>query len=144
MVKLTQSLQHWLRENHKDKIGLIMFGHTELITDEMWDEYIEWCKTEDGRQYLQGGSKYVEEEEQDTAADCKQTAEYGAAADWISFDEVKPKDGQSVLAITTQGEMEVYQFDANWQNCLCQYGGAVKTFNITHWLPLPQPPIHKE
>ena len=62
MVKLTQSLQHWLWENHKDKLGLIMFGHTELITDEMWAEYIEWCKTEDGRQYLIGGSKYVEED----------------------------------------------------------------------------------
>lgn len=62
MVKLTQSFQHWLLENHKDKIALIMFGHTELITDEMWAAYIEWCKTEDGRQYLKGGSKYVEEE----------------------------------------------------------------------------------
>lgn len=61
MVKLTQSLQHWLWENHKDKIGLIMFGHTELLTDEMWAEYIEWCKTEDGNQYLKGGSKYVED-----------------------------------------------------------------------------------
>lgn len=63
MVKLTQSLYHWLWENHKDKIGLIMFGHTELITDEMWTAYIEWCKTEDGEQYLKGGSKYVEETE---------------------------------------------------------------------------------
>ena len=48
MVRLTQSLRHWLWEHHKDKIGLIMFEHTELITQEMWDEYIEWCKTEDG------------------------------------------------------------------------------------------------
>ena len=58
MVKLTQSLQHWLWENHKDKIGLIMFGHTELLTDEMWADYIEWCKTEDGQSYLEGGSNY--------------------------------------------------------------------------------------
>ena len=58
MVKLTQSLQHWLWENHKDKIGLIMFGHTELLTDEMWADYIEWCKTEDGQSYLVGGSNY--------------------------------------------------------------------------------------
>ena len=58
MVKLTQSLQQWLWENHKDKIALIMFGHTELMTDEMRSEYIAWCKTDDGRQYLKGGSKY--------------------------------------------------------------------------------------
>ena len=61
MVKLTQSLQHWLFENHKDKIGLIMFGHTELLTDEMWADYIEWCKTEDGQSYLVGGSNYKED-----------------------------------------------------------------------------------
>ena len=35
MVELTQSLEHWLWENHKDIIGLIMFGHTELFTEEM-------------------------------------------------------------------------------------------------------------
>lgn len=61
MVKLTQSLQHWLWENHRDKLGLILLGHTELVTDEMWAEYIEWCKTEDGKQYLVGGSKYKED-----------------------------------------------------------------------------------
>ena len=61
MVRLTQSLQHWLFENHKDKIGLIMFGHTELLTDEMWADYIEWCKTEEGQSYLVGGSNYKED-----------------------------------------------------------------------------------
>ena len=60
MVKLTQSLTHWLWENHKDIVGLIMFGHTELFTDEMRHEYIEWCKTDEGKQYLKGGSKYKE------------------------------------------------------------------------------------
>lgn len=60
MVRLTQSLFEWLWRKHRDKIALIMFGHTEYITDEMWAEYIEWCKTDDGRQYLKGGSKYDE------------------------------------------------------------------------------------
>lgn len=60
MVKLTQSLQHWLWENHRDKIVLIQFGHTELLSEEMYKEYLEWCQTEEGRQYLKGGSKYVE------------------------------------------------------------------------------------
>ncbi len=60
MYKLTQSLYHWLWENHRDKIALIMFGHAELFTPEMQQQYLEWCKTEEGRQYLKGGSKYVE------------------------------------------------------------------------------------
>ena len=58
MVELTQSLSQWLWNNHRDKIVLIMMGHTELLTNEMWNEYIAWCKTDDGKQYLKGGSKY--------------------------------------------------------------------------------------
>jgi hypothetical protein len=58
MVKLTKSLEHWLFTNHKQLIPLIMLGHTELFTDEMAKEYLAWCQTEDGKQYLKGGSKY--------------------------------------------------------------------------------------
>ena len=61
MVQLTQSLKHWLWVNHRDLIVLILFGHTELITEEMWQQYLDWCLTDDGKQYLKGGSKYVEE-----------------------------------------------------------------------------------
>lgn len=61
MVRLTQSLQHWLWVNHKDKIGLILLGHTELFTEDMLKEYVAWCKTDEGKQYLQGGSNYKEE-----------------------------------------------------------------------------------
>lgn len=60
MIELTQSLRHWLWENHRELLPLIMFGHAELLTDEMWTAYIEWCQTPDGRQYLKGGSKYEE------------------------------------------------------------------------------------
>lgn len=62
MVKLTQSLEHWLSVNHPELLALIVFGHTELFTDEMQKEYIEWCKTDEGRQYLKGGSKYEDSE----------------------------------------------------------------------------------
>lgn len=58
MIQLTQSLRHWLWENHRDIIGLVILGHAELITDEMWDDYSAWCMTDDGKQYLDGGSKY--------------------------------------------------------------------------------------
>lgn len=61
MIKLTPSLRHWLFENHRDKLALIMFGHAELMTDEMVNEYLDWCDTEDGKQYLKGGSKYCDQ-----------------------------------------------------------------------------------
>lgn len=60
MIKLTCSLEHWLFENHKDKIGLILLGHIELFTPDMQKEYYDWCNTEDGKQYLKGGKYYTE------------------------------------------------------------------------------------
>lgn len=61
MVKLTQSLQKWLFDNHKDVLPMILMGHLELFTREMQKEYLKWCKTEDGKKYLVGGSCYKEE-----------------------------------------------------------------------------------
>lgn len=63
MIRLTQSLREWLWRNHREIIAKVMLGHAELITDEMWNEYLAWCKTEDGKQYLKGGSKYKESED---------------------------------------------------------------------------------
>lgn len=63
MVELTQSMQKWLWDNNRDLIPLIMMGHTELFTAEMWKEYIEWCKTDEGKKYLKGGSEYKEKAE---------------------------------------------------------------------------------
>ena len=60
MVKLTQSLKKYLENYHSDIIIPLTFGHTELLTQEIWGEYIDWCRTDEGRQYLKGGSKYNE------------------------------------------------------------------------------------
>ena len=60
MVKFTQSLEHWLIKNYPKEYVLIGLGHTELLTKEMRNAYLEWCKTEDGQSYLEGGSNYKE------------------------------------------------------------------------------------
>lgn len=60
MFKLTCSLRHWLWENHRELISLLMFGHLELFTPEMKAEYMEWLKTDEGKSYLKGGSNYTE------------------------------------------------------------------------------------
>ncbi len=62
MVKLTKSLEHWLSVNHPEIIPLIMFGHVEIFRDEMKKEYVAWCQTDEGKQYLKGGSKYQEDD----------------------------------------------------------------------------------
>jgi hypothetical protein len=58
MIKLTQSLTHWLFVNHRKKLPLIILGHIELLTEEMYNEYLAWCESDEGRQYLRGGSQY--------------------------------------------------------------------------------------
>lgn len=43
MVKLTNSLKKFLIESeHKEMIPLLMFGHVELFTEEIQQEYAEW------------------------------------------------------------------------------------------------------
>ena len=61
MVRLTQSLSQWLFDNHPEILPLIMFGHLELFTPEMEQEYLAWCLTEEGSKYLKGGSRYKKE-----------------------------------------------------------------------------------
>ena len=57
MVKLTQSLQEWLWRNHKDIIGLIMFGHTELFTSEMQKDVLQ-LRGSKGKAQIIGGNNY--------------------------------------------------------------------------------------
>lgn len=61
MVKMTQSFSAWCLKYHEDIYSLLMFGHTEEFTEELAHEYVEWCRTDEGRQYLKGGSKYRED-----------------------------------------------------------------------------------
>lgn len=60
--------------------------------------------------------------------------------DWFSVEDRYPNDGDSVLTIDSEGVMEVYQYDIDWPNCFVKWDGIVKVFNITHWMPLPEPP----
>ncbi len=62
MIKMTQSLEHWLWENgYREELVYISFGHLEYFTKEMEKAYLEWVQTDEGRQYLKGGSKYRED-----------------------------------------------------------------------------------
>jgi hypothetical protein len=61
MIRLTQSLTHFLFVNYRDILVPLTFGHKELMTDEIYQEYMEWLETDEGKQYLKGGSKYRED-----------------------------------------------------------------------------------
>ena len=64
MIQLTQSLSQWLFQFHPKLLPLIMFGHAELFTEEMEQEYLAWCLTDEGKSYLKGGKNYIEDGEQ--------------------------------------------------------------------------------
>lgn len=61
MFKLSQSLEAFLAKKGDYKlITLLMFGHAELLTSDLYQEYLEWCQTDEGHSYLEGGANYKE------------------------------------------------------------------------------------
>ena len=60
MNRMTQSFSAWCLKFHPDIYALLIFGHNELLTKDMYQHYLEWVQTDEGRQYLKGGSKYRE------------------------------------------------------------------------------------
>jgi hypothetical protein len=65
MVRMTQSFSHWLLSNYPEKYSLILFGHLELLTEEMKTEYAEWVVTDEGSSYLKGGKNYKDKGEEE-------------------------------------------------------------------------------
>lgn len=62
MVLVTQSLQEFFkRKGLLKELVLLGFGHTEVLTEELYAEYIEWLHTPEGESYLKGGENYSEE-----------------------------------------------------------------------------------
>ena len=61
MYSFTQSAAKFFFDKYPQEASLFMFGHTEAITEEMCKEYIEWCRTDEGRSYLKGGANYIED-----------------------------------------------------------------------------------
>lgn len=60
MVEFTQSLERFLATHYPKEMVLIDFGHTELFTEQMKQEYLAWCQTDEGKTYLKGGANYKE------------------------------------------------------------------------------------
>ena len=44
MVDIDKEFQSWLFKYHREELALILLGHVELVTDEMLDEYENYCK----------------------------------------------------------------------------------------------------
>lgn len=42
MYKLNETFKEFLFDKHPDLLPLIMFGHAELITEDIKKEYVEW------------------------------------------------------------------------------------------------------
>lgn len=61
--------------------------------------------------------------------------------EWISVDERTPDDDKDYLVLDTRGVEVVAHYWAminRWLSCdpKCQHG-----VEVTHWMPLPKPPI---
>ena len=70
-------------------------------------------------------------------------AGYSKQNGWISVDERLPEDGEIVLTVDSEGEREVCFYEEAMKGIFQRFGGLVKIFNITHWMPLPEAPKMK-
>ena len=73
----------------------------------------------------------------------KMTAKSYRKQEWISVDDRLPEDGETVLTINSESKMEVCFYRTERKGIFQQCGGLVLIFNITHWMPLPEPPKMK-
>ena len=60
--------------------------------------------------------------------------------EWISVEERLPEDGETVLTIDSDGEMQVSFYETDLEGIFQQCHGLVMIYNITHWMPLPKAP----
>ena len=60
--------------------------------------------------------------------------------EWISVKDALPEDEQTVLTIDTEREMQVCFYETAQKGVFQLFHGLVSVYNITHWMPLPQPP----
>ena len=52
MIEMTKSFEVFIARKHKDILVPLSFGHIELMTDEIWEEYVNWCETDEAKPYL--------------------------------------------------------------------------------------------
>lgn len=52
VVEMTKSFSAWCLKFHKDLLIPLMFGHIELLTEKLYEEYLDWVRTDEGRKYL--------------------------------------------------------------------------------------------
>jgi hypothetical protein len=70
--------------------------------------------------------------------------EYMALRDagrWIPVSERMPEKHTAVLVYTDMHGNHAASFDG--EEWFCDYGGAWLFPNVTHWMPLPEPPEEK-
>lgn len=52
MIRLTKSLEFFIIRYHKDILVPLSFGHSEVLTEEIWQEYLNWCQTDEAKPYM--------------------------------------------------------------------------------------------
>lgn len=66
------------------------------------------------------------------------------AHQWISVKDRLPENRKLVLAIDEFGEMAVCEAKIDYQYIFMLYNTSHQIKNVTHWMPLPEPPKENE
>lgn len=95
----------------------------------------------EGDAYLIEVDGLAERAPEHIASQMRKAAAALRAQEWISVDERLPPHAREVLAAGpgVEGVTMLYCQDGRWYD-----GPADEWVNITHWMPLPSPPIESE
>ena len=66
--------------------------------------------------------------------------------EWINVEDRLPEDFKTVLALCKDGGMFVGRYTSwhRWEILTAMKSTRVVSRKVTHWMPLPSPPIEKE
>ena len=71
MVTMTLSFKTWCLRYHREIYSLLMFGHVELLTDDMKKEYLEFLVTMTGKPLLYVPGNHDKNYETDPPGGCE-------------------------------------------------------------------------
>ena len=93
--------------------------------------------------YLEEGEDWMIVTEGNALKAMESYAQQCLDARWISVKERLPEYGERVICFTIHGGIPVcyrgYSYDSDGRFILA-YNGTDKVDNVTHWMPLPEPP----
>lgn len=51
-VFMTRNFRMFMYRYHREELVLLALGRKDVLTDEIWQEYLDWCQSEEADPYF--------------------------------------------------------------------------------------------